>query len=222
MNLLWALIQPGVSQHQETAVSHMNVYRESVSDSHNQFSCCIIDPLFTVGGFIHGEYRNISLPTRWWDQVPPWSCHLRVPAGHLKLVFVACSTTRHGGGDVYLGRGCVRRADVYYIYSINGIHDNRWCISTVWAVFICLKWGLLRWHSHEKRWGGSLILVCEKSRFVLANVSIRVLWPSSEDEARGCMSEESTGKVSIGRACMDKPPSNQVGGSLCNWLGHDC
>ena len=28
------------------------------------------------------------------------------------------------------------------------------------------------------------------------------------------LSEGSTGKVSIGRACMDEPPSNQVGGSL--------
>ena len=34
--------------------------------------------------------------------------------------------------------------------------------------------------------------------------------------AQGCMSEGSTGKVSIGRACMDEPPSNQVGGSLCD------
>ena len=34
--------------------------------------------------------------------------------------------------------------------------------------------------------------------------------------AQGCMSEGSTGKVSIGRACMDEPPSNPVGGSLCD------
>ena len=112
MHLLWALVQSSVSWHQETAVSNNSVYRESVSDSHNQFSCCIIDSLFTVGGSIQGQHRAITYPTRWWDQVPPWSCHLRVPAGHLKLVVVACSTNRHGGGEVHLGRGCVGRADV--------------------------------------------------------------------------------------------------------------
>ena len=60
MYLLCALIQLGVRQHQETAVSHISVFRESVSDSHNQFSCCIIDHLLLVGGSI----RTISLPTR--------------------------------------------------------------------------------------------------------------------------------------------------------------
>ena len=34
--------------------------------------------------------------------------------------------------------------------------------------------------------------------------------------AQGCMSKGSTGKVSIGRACRDEPPSHQVGGSLRN------
>ena len=109
MYLLCALfIHSDASQHQETAVSHISVYRESVSDSHSQFSCCTVDPLFTVGGFIHGQYRTINLPTRCLYQVPPIN-HLRVPAGHLKLVFVACSTTYHGGGEVHLGRGCVGR-----------------------------------------------------------------------------------------------------------------
>ena len=52
MYLLCALIQSGVRQHQETAVSQISVYRESVSDSHNDFSCCTVDPLLLVGGFI--------------------------------------------------------------------------------------------------------------------------------------------------------------------------
>ena len=64
MYLLCALIQSGVKQHQETAVSRYSAYREGVSDRHNQFSCCIIDPLFAVGGSIHGQCRAISLPTR--------------------------------------------------------------------------------------------------------------------------------------------------------------
>ena len=64
MYLLFALIQSSVSQHQETAVSHISVYRESVSDIHNQFSCCSVDPLFTVGDSIQGQYRAINLPTR--------------------------------------------------------------------------------------------------------------------------------------------------------------
>ena len=44
-------------------------------------------------------------------------------------------------------------------------------------------------------------------------------WRDSEktggqsEGAQGCMSEGSTGKVSIGRACMDKPPSNHMEGS---------
>ena len=54
MYLLCALIQLVVSQYQETAVSHNSVYRESVSDSHSQFSCCIIDHLPAVGGSIQG------------------------------------------------------------------------------------------------------------------------------------------------------------------------
>ena len=52
MYLLCALVQSGVSQHQEAAVSHISVYRESVSDSHSQFSCCTVDPLLLVGGSI--------------------------------------------------------------------------------------------------------------------------------------------------------------------------
>ena len=45
-------------------------------------------------------------------------------------------------------------------------------------------------------------------------------WRDSEktgdqsEGAQGCMSEGSTGEVSIGRACMNEPPSNQVGGCL--------
>ena len=52
MYLLFALIQSGVSQDQETAVSHISVYRESVSDSHSKFTCCTVDPLLLIGGFI--------------------------------------------------------------------------------------------------------------------------------------------------------------------------
>ena len=52
MYLLCALIQSGVRQYQETTVSHNSVFGESVSDSHNQFSCCTVDPLLLVGGFI--------------------------------------------------------------------------------------------------------------------------------------------------------------------------
>ena len=40
--------------------------------------------------------------------------------------------------------------------------------------------------------------------------------------AQGCMSEGSTGEVSIGGARMEGPPSNQMGGSLRGWLGQDC
>ena len=108
--LLSTLIELVVSQLQETAISLNCVYRESVSDSHSQFSCCIVDHLLAVGSSIRSYYRSINPPARRWYQVPPWSCHLRVPAGHLKLVFVACSTTRHGGGDVHLGRGCRGKA----------------------------------------------------------------------------------------------------------------
>ena len=53
MYLLCALfIQSCVSQHQETAVSQISVIGESISDSHNDFSCCAVDPLLLVGGFI--------------------------------------------------------------------------------------------------------------------------------------------------------------------------
>ena len=55
MYLLCAFfIQLAVSQYQETAVSHNHAYRESVSDSHNDFSCCFVDPLLLVGGSIQG------------------------------------------------------------------------------------------------------------------------------------------------------------------------
>ena len=64
MYLLCALIQSAISQHQETAVSHNSVYRESVSDSHNDFSCCTVDPLLLVCGSIQDYFRTINLPTR--------------------------------------------------------------------------------------------------------------------------------------------------------------
>ena len=115
VHLLCAFIQSAVCQHQETAESHNHAYRESDSDSHSQFSGCAVEPLLVVGHFwfIQGQYRSIHLPPRRWYQVPPWSGPLRVPAGHLKLVVVACSTTRHGGGDVHLGRGCVGREEYF-------------------------------------------------------------------------------------------------------------
>ena len=103
--LLCALIiQSGVSQHQETAVGHNSVYRKSVSDGHNQFSCCTVDQLLVVNYSVLSQYRTINLPTWWWDQVPPcsWDGHCRIPAGHLKLVFVAYCATWHRGGDVHL------------------------------------------------------------------------------------------------------------------------
>ena len=52
-------------------------------------------------------------------------------------------------------------------------------------------------------------------------------WRDSEktggqsEGAQGCMSEGSTGKVSIGRACMDRSPSNHMEGSLRDWPGQD-
>ena len=107
--LLCALIQLGVSQHQETAVGCNSVCRKTTSDGHNQFSRCTVDPFIAVGNSIPSQYRTINLPTWILNQVPPWSGHLRVPAGHLKLVFVTHCATWHRGGDVHLGRGCVGR-----------------------------------------------------------------------------------------------------------------
>ena len=118
VHLLWAIIQSAVCQHQETAESHNRIYRESAIDSHNHFSSCTVELLLLVGASIQGQYRSIILPPRRWYQVPSWNCHLRVPAGHLKLVFVARSTTRHGGGDVHLGRGCMC-GEGSYIYKIS-------------------------------------------------------------------------------------------------------